>query len=274
MIYVSAHPADSGRAAADYRRRRDISAEGYAMHDPGREAETAGTPVVGEVERALAAGAPERVGWFRYFFEDELHDEHWEWSGQVERIHGYQPGTVTPTTALVLAHQHPDDYRQNADTWALIRQTRLAFSSRHRIRDVHGDIHELVVVGDQLCDDSGAVAGIDGFYIDITQEELVRGDQVRATVTKLSANRAVIEQTKGMLMLIYGTDPPTAFEMLRWRSEETNVALRDLAQQLAADFYAARQRDAHPPQSSYDRLLLTAHQRIGHNGSEPRGLDG
>jgi hypothetical protein len=132
-------------------------------NDPGLEAEAAGTSVVGEVERALAAGAPERVGWFRYFFPDELDDERWEWSQQVERIHGYQPGTVTPTTALVLAHQHPDDYRQIPDTLALIRQTRLAFSSRHRIRDVHGEVHQLVVVGDQLCDDTGTVVGIDGF---------------------------------------------------------------------------------------------------------------
>ena len=39
-------------------------------------------------------------------------------------MHGYLPGTVTPTTEMVLAHKHPDDYRQIADTLDLIRQTR------------------------------------------------------------------------------------------------------------------------------------------------------
>ena len=65
-------------------------------------------------------------------------------------MHGYLPGSVTPTTEMVLAHKHPDDYRQIADTLDLIRQTRQAFSSRHRIIDVEGQVHHVVVVGDVL----------------------------------------------------------------------------------------------------------------------------
>jgi hypothetical protein len=89
-----------------------------------------------------------------------------------------------------------------------------------------------------------------------------------ATVTKISEDRAVIEQATGMLMLIYGADAPTAFEMLRRRSDKTNVTLRHLAEQIAADFHAARQRDACPPRSVYDKLLLTAHQRIGRHARD------
>ena len=70
------------------------------------------------VEGALAAGDPQRVGWFRFYFDDDR----WEWSPQVEKMHGYLPGTVNPTTEMVLAHKHPDDYRQIADTLDLIRQ--------------------------------------------------------------------------------------------------------------------------------------------------------
>jgi ANTAR domain/PAS fold len=238
--------------------------------DRGRadlEAEPSGTSVVGEVERALAAGAPERVGWFRYFFPDERHNEHWEWSPQVERMYGYQPGTVAPTTALVGAHQHPEDYRQIPDTLALIRQTHLAFSSRHRVRDVHGNVRQLVVVGDQLCDDAGTVVGIHGFFIDVTREELARQDQVTAMATNISQDQAVIEQAKGMLMLIYGTDAATALELLKWRSQETHVKLRQLCEQLTADFHAARRGTGRPPQAIYDKLLLTVHQRIRRNGS-------
>lgn len=43
------------------------------------------------VEQALAGGTPQRTGWFRFYFEDQR----WEWSEQVQRMHGYQPGTVT-----------------------------------------------------------------------------------------------------------------------------------------------------------------------------------
>src|ERR1700756_2141655 len=53
-----------------------------------------------------------RVGAFRFYFDDQR----WEWSEQVQRMHGYQPGTVTPTTELMLSHKHPDDRDQIAQT--------------------------------------------------------------------------------------------------------------------------------------------------------------
>ena len=116
------------------------------------------------VDGALAGGDPQRVGWFRFYFDDGR----WEWSPQVEKMHGYPPGTVNPTTEMVLAHKHPDDYRQIADTLDLIRQTRQAFSSRHRIIDVHGRIHHVVVVGDLLREADRTVIGTHGYYVDIT----------------------------------------------------------------------------------------------------------
>jgi hypothetical protein len=38
-------------------------------------------------------------------------------------MHGYEPGTVQPTTALVLSHKHPEDYEQVAATLDEIRRT-------------------------------------------------------------------------------------------------------------------------------------------------------
>ena len=153
---------------------------------------------------------PERIGWFRFYFDDER----WEWSPQVEKMHGYLPGTVTPTTEMVLAHKHPDDYRQIADTLDLIRQTRQAFSSRHRIIDVGGRVHHVVVVGDLLREADRTVIGTHGYYVDITPSEREHEDQVTAAVAVIAESRADIERTKGMLMLIYGMDEPAAFELL------------------------------------------------------------
>jgi len=68
-----------------------------------------------------------------------------------------------------------------------------------------------------------------GFYVDVTPSERERQDQVAAAVTVIAEARACIEQAKGMLMLIYGMDEPAAFELLKWRSQETNVKLRLLA---------------------------------------------
>lgn len=216
---------------------------------------------------ALAWGAPERVGWFRFFFDDER----WEWSPQVAKMHGYPPGSVTPTTELVLSHKHPDDYRQIADTLAVIRQTRQAFSSRHRIRDVQGVVHHVVVVGDQLRNGGGFVIGTHGFYIDVTPAERARQDKLTAEIEKITRTRASIEQAKGMLMAIYGIDAKAAFDLLKWRSQESNVKLRLLAEQIAADFAAVAHDEALPGRAVYDYLLLTAQERVGDETGETDG---
>jgi PAS domain S-box-containing protein len=230
---------------------------------PGNEIRFAVVPSSGDdskegVQEALAAGGPERVGWFRFYFDDDR----WEWSPQVEKMHGYLPGSVTPTTEMVLTHKHPDDYRQIADTLDLIRQTRQAFSSRHRIIDAEGRVHHVVVVGDLLRDVDGTVVGTHGYYVDITPAEQERQDQLTAAVTMITESRAGIEQAKGMLMLIYGMDDTAAFEVLKWRSQETNVKLRPLAARVAADFVALSGGETLPPRSAFDNLLLTAHLRI------------
>ena len=213
---------------------------------------------VAELEQRLAEGAPERVGWFRYFFDEQR----WEWSPEVHRMHGYKPGTPMPTTELVLAHRHPDDVRQIADTLALIRQTRQPFSSRHRIRDVDGRVHHVVVVGDQLHDESGTIVGTHGFFIDVTPEELARQDQMTAELARITRDRAVIEQAKGMLMLIYGIDAPRAFDFLRWLSQHTNVKLRRVAKQITVDFAALTDGDTLPSRTRYDQLLVVIGTRI------------
>jgi hypothetical protein len=217
------------------------------------------------VDGALAAGDPQRVGWFRFYFDDDR----WEWSPQVERMHGYLPGSVTPTTEMVLTHKHPDDYRHIADTLELIRQSRQPFSSRHRIIDVQDRVHHVVVVGDLLREVDGTVIGTHGYYVDVTPSERERQDEVTAAVTVIAEARADIERTKGMLMLIYGMDEASAFELLKWRSQETNVKLRLLAAQVAADFIAHTGSEQLPPASGFDKLLLTAHLRINAD-TEPR----
>jgi PAS domain S-box-containing protein len=219
---------------------------------------TAQPPTNGAADTASADGASERVGWFRFYFDDDR----WEWSPEVQKMHGYPPDSVSPTTRLVLAHKHPDDYRHVADSLDAIRRTRRAFSSRHRICDVQGRVHHVVVVGEQLYGDDGTVIGTHGFYIDVTPSEEERQQEVTEAVAQIAENRAAIDQAKGMLMLAYGIDAQTAFELLRWRSQQTNAKLRLLADQLVADFTALGGGETLPPRSAYDNLLLTVHERI------------
>ena len=108
---------------------------------------------IAQLEQALTGGTPQRVGGYRFYFNDER----WEWSPEVEQIHGYQPGTVTPTTRLVLSHKHPDDYEHVAATLDDIRRTHKPFSTRHRIISVQGATRDVVVIGERLHDNTGEV---------------------------------------------------------------------------------------------------------------------
>ena len=98
------------------------------------------------VEQALTGGTLQAVGWYRFYFGDER----WEWSAEVAEIHGYRPGTVTPTTQLVLSHKHPDDYKYIAATLDDIRRTHKPLSTRHRIITVQGQTRDIVIIGEPL----------------------------------------------------------------------------------------------------------------------------
>ncbi len=221
-----------------------------------------------QVEEALTGGAAQQVGSFRFFFADQR----WEWSEQVQRLHGYEPGTVTPTTELVLSHKHPDDRGQIAATIDEIVTTHQPFSSRARILDTDGNVHHVVVIGDRLCDDSGEVIGTHGFYVDVTS---VAGsepeDAITLRVAEIAERRSKVEQVKGMLMLVYGIEDMAAFNLLKWLSQQSNIKLKVLAERIAEDFCAASQQ-AISSRTVFDQLLLTAHTRAA--GAHSPSADG
>ena len=223
------------------------------------------------VEQTLGGGTPQFVGWFRFSFT-ELR---WEWSEQVQRMHGYQPGTLArPTLEQVLAHKHPDDRDRVATGIDEMICSRQGFSTRHRIIDTRGSVHHVIVAGDRFHDDDGEVAGVYGFYIDITPEiEENQEQSITAKVAEIAERRAAIEQAKGMLMLVYRISEAAAFDLLKWLSQENNVKLQLLARQIAKDFVDV---DDTPlgSRTTFDQLLLTAHLRVDRASDRSSGSAG
>ncbi|WP_156687763.1 PAS and ANTAR domain-containing protein [Mycobacterium sp. Marseille-P9652] len=202
------------------------------------------------------------VGTVRFWFVGQR----WEWSDEVARMHGYEPGTVEPTTKLLLSHRHPDDrahVQELLDTALLSEES---FSSRHRFVDTAGRVHDAIVVADRMVDDSGAVVGTTGYYIDLTdtfdeERHETRREVLDEALPDLFENRAAIEQAKGVLMYVYRISSEQAFRILQWRSQETNVKLRALAKQLL-DEVATLPSPAPAAQSQFDHVLLTVHERV------------
>lgn len=223
-----------------------------ALHQP-----TAAS-IARRVAAALDGGSTgSRVGSFCFWFADQR----WEWSDEVFRMHGYEPGTVEPTTELVLSHKHPDDRPAVQDLLDPVH-TGGSFSGRHRFYDTAGDEHSVIVVADQFVDETGDVVGTRGYYIDVSEAmEGNRRDVLHEALQKVVEARAEIEQAKGALRVVYGISDEQAFALLRWRSQQTNTKLRALAAQLLTELEGLRAETA-SLRTQVDHLLLTVHERV------------
>ena len=203
----------------------------------------------------------ERVGEFRYLSGPDR----WEWSDAVARMHGYEPGTVTPTTELILAHKHPADQPAVSEVIDQVLRHGAPFSSRHRIVDAQGREHVVVVVGDTLVGTADEVIGTAGFYVDVTESfETELQKSVTQLIAAVDERRASIHEAVGIIRMAYGVSAERAFDVLTWRSQQTNVKVRVIARQfvdrLAGEPLASNVR------ARVDHALLTAH--------EPAGVDG
>jgi ANTAR domain/PAS fold len=222
---------------------------------------------------SAAAGVADylTVGAFRFWFVDQR----WEWSDEVARMHGYEPGTVVPTTKLLLSHKHPEDRAHVQDLLDYALQSEGSFSSRHRFLDTAGKVHDAIVVADRMVDADGTVTGTAGYYIDLTDtfdetRHETRREVLDEALPDLFENRAAIEQAKGVLMYVYRVSAEQAFRVLQWRSQETNVKLRELAKRLLAEVSTLEVPTA-SVQSQFDHVLLTVHERIQRESDENAG---
>jgi PAS domain S-box-containing protein len=201
---------------------------------------------LGAVDLVLGLGEPQRVGRFRFFLEGQR----WEWSDAVARMHGYEPGEVEPTTELLRSHKHPEDRERVATILDHVLKGK-PFSSRHRIVDTSGHTRCVIVAGDRMLDDKGTPIGTSGFYVDVT-------DSLHTDITNVleavADARARIEQAKGVLMAAYGITAERAFDVLVWRSQETNLKVRDLA---ARFLDAVAGKSSPETRSHVDQALLT-----------------
>ena len=199
------------------------------------------------------------AGGFRFWFVGQR----WEWSDEVARMHGYEPGTVVPTTELLLSHKHPEDRRHVQELLDHALHSGGSFSSRHRFLDTRGREHDVVVLADRIYGDDGAVVGTEGYYVDLTATlDQARRDALDESLPDLFEARAAIEQAKGVLMLVYRVDADQAFRLLLWRSQRTNTKLRKLAAQLVAELGTV-EFNAETLRRQFDHLMLTVHQRVG-----------
>jgi PAS domain-containing protein len=106
---------------------------------------------------------PPPVGYFTY----SLVGDHWSWSDGMYRLHGVQRDHVTPSTALLLAHLHPDDRAGVYEVLDNAMRAATPFTCYHRVIDGEGQEHSVLLVGRGVRDDRGLVERLEGYVVDI-----------------------------------------------------------------------------------------------------------
>lgn len=190
-----------------------------------------------EVTGALTAGVSFQTGEFRY----DVTTDRWWWSDEVYRMHGFEPGEVVPTTAMILAHKHPDDRERYAGALTSTSLLGGTFASVHRILDAQGTERVLATVGDAHPSGPGVrVTEITGHFVDITAAvRLLAADEATRQIRQADERRAVIDQAMGVTAARTGVTVEEAFDLLRGASMRSNVKLRTLAERVVANAHQA-----------------------------------
>ena len=179
-------------------------------------------------ERPPAAGT-RAAGRFRH----DLRTGRWSWSPEMFAVLGLDPGTTDPGVEALVAWQHPDDRVRTLAAVTAAGRGR-AFAVEVRAEDGQ---RAVVLVGEPEFDDEGRVAAVEGLCADITAGRPPGSDGARAQALATEvgqlraamASRAVIEQAKGILMLLTSCRDQTAFDLLGHISSHTHRKIRDVA---------------------------------------------
>jgi|GEM_PF-117528 len=119
------------------------------------------------------------VGQWRY----DIRTNRVEWSNEVFRIHGVEPGTFDPNAGDRLQFYHPDDRPTVSSTVAVVLATRGGFEHELRIVRPDGAVRQVLVRATTELDDAGQVVALFGVIQDVTDRrealESVRRSQSR-----------------------------------------------------------------------------------------------
>ena len=150
------------------------------MPDPAQAAVTALTGSTTETGRPVQLRRPHR---HLVVVHQPLHRA---------RLH---PGEIVPTTALMCAHQHPDDRAGAAQLITAAVTAGKPFSSRHRILDAQRRVHTVVTIGEGVRDERGEITQVRGYLIDVT--DALHRDVAAATrmAVELSADNPGHDRT-------------------------------------------------------------------------------
>jgi hypothetical protein len=184
------------------------------------------------------------------YFRYEAESGRWTWSAGLRRLHGL-PIDRDPTTELMLERMVEEDRPETVARFEHHLREPGPYSCVYRMRDPAGRLRRLIFVGQSEAT-NGTVEQLSGFVVDLT--EPLR-DSARAAVAASVEHRAAIEQAKGALMLSFGIEEESAFDLLRAYSSQHNVKLAVVAERIVAGLSDPGFSRAEPVRSLLDIVI-------------------
>ncbi|GGH91341.1 ANTAR domain-containing protein [Arthrobacter liuii] len=156
-----------------------------------------------------------------------------EWSEGMFGIHGLGKGAVVPTFDLFMAHKHPLDREPVGAIWADLLDGGGQGALLHRVLDVRGKERRVFSALQAEAEPSGQVEYVRGFMVDVTQSLRIESQHAASdAIEGVYGHKALIEQAKGIVMVLKGVDGAAAFQVLATRSQHANTKLHIVAEEL------------------------------------------
>jgi len=172
--------------------------------------------------------------------------DRWVWDQEMFALLGYRSGAGPASTELLLRHVSEEERGLVADAFRGAVEQWRSFVVSCRVHTADGRFRSVLVVAELMeaepsgfatskllnVDGLAAATGawLAGHLIDLTELRLnATREAATHAVAEATRHRAVIEQAKGMLMLMHRIDADAAFGLLRRHSQDTNTKLREVA---------------------------------------------
>ena len=185
------------------------------------------------------------------YFRYEAGSGRWSWSPGLRALHGLG-ACAEPTTELMLDRMVEEDRPVMMARFEDHLREPGPYSCVYRMRDADDHLRRLIFVGQSEASAGGAVERLSGFVVDLT--EPLR-DSARAAVAASVEHRAAIEQAKGALMLSFGVEEDSAFDLLRAYSSQHNIKLAVVAERIVAGLSDPGFSRAEPVRSLLDIVI-------------------
>ncbi|KYG82258.1 PAS domain-containing sensor histidine kinase [Roseivirga echinicomitans] len=159
-----------------------LSLQGATEHPMNSLARNKNTEDLSAMDQQLASKVIQRMSalqnmaktgcWeVKYALNGEFISDSVEWSDQVFRIYGYEPGEVKPNIDFFYAHVHPEDLDQMTLAIAEGLETKQCFNVGHRVVCKSGEVKYVNQHGEFIYGQEGTPIGMIGITQDLSEKK-------------------------------------------------------------------------------------------------------